>query len=334
MSAKPVGESPADDKFGRIGAAARGITESARRARPSLPSRFRAFPYTAPSTPTTVEALPKESNLELDYDTDWARGPGSRLARRVIQNGFVAPTVRVLTDPTIQGLDRLEGLKGPVVFVANHESHLDIGLLLTSIPERFRRRAFVAAASDYFFDARWKAALSALSLNAVPIERQKVSRRSSDQILALLRADWNLVIFPEGGRSNDGWGSEFKPGAAFLASRRGCPIVPVHLEGTGDVLPKGASRPKRHRCTVTFGFPIHPGDDDPRDISKRLEAAVTVLADECRTDFWTARQRAASNTSTSLRGPDGAASWRRTWERTAAEAKKQLRDERGKRDWP
>ena len=50
-------------------------------------------------------------------------------------------------------------VESPVIFAANHASHVDTALLLSSLPVRFRHRTVVAAAADYFFDRRWKADL-------------------------------------------------------------------------------------------------------------------------------------------------------------------------------
>ena len=71
----------------------------------------------------------------------------------------------------VEGTEYLDGVRGPVVFVANHSSHLDTPLILGSLPERFADRVAVGAAADYFFDARWRAALTALFFNAFPVER-------------------------------------------------------------------------------------------------------------------------------------------------------------------
>src|SRR5438874_2324096 len=79
-----------------------------------------------------------------------------------------------LAPPRVHGLDRLEAVDEPVIFAANHHSHLDTPLLITSLPERWRHRTVVAAAADYFFDSRVKGALSALVLGAVPVERARV----------------------------------------------------------------------------------------------------------------------------------------------------------------
>ena len=336
MSA-PVGESRADDRPWRLGPMVRSVTDRVPSMRPGamIPRSMRAFPFTAPTTPKGAVVPDEESTLGIDYDSDWARKPFVNSARRVIQESVLRAGIEAMTSPTVNGLDRLGGLDGPVVFAANHHSHVDTGLLLLTIPRRFRERAVVAAGADYFFDKRSKAILSALTINAVPIERLKVSRRSSDQLLALLADDWNLLIFPEGGRSPDGWGQDFKPGAAFLASRRGCPIVPVHIDGTDQVLPKGASRPKRNACTVTFGNPIRPGaDEDVRALGDRLGRAVAELADECQSDWWSARRNAALARTPELTGPEGVSGWRRQWQRTQRRAVRDVDKERGGRAWP
>ena len=65
------------------------------------------------------------------------------------------------------------------MFVANHHSHLDTTLVLTHLPTPWRHEMVVAAAADYFFDTRAKAALAAWAYGAVPMERKKVSRRSA-----------------------------------------------------------------------------------------------------------------------------------------------------------
>ena len=77
-------------------------------------------------------------------------------------------------------------LEAPVIFAANHASHVDTPLLLACLPLRFRHRTVVAAAADYFFDRRWKADAFSFLLGAIPIERTKVNRRSADLAAELL----------------------------------------------------------------------------------------------------------------------------------------------------
>ena len=93
----------------------------------------------------------------------------------------------------------------------------------------------------------WKGIIAALSLNAIPIDREVTGRKSADMIRDLIDDGWSLVIYPEGGRSPDGWGQEFKGGAAYLSSRTGAPVVPVFIDGTGAIFGKGMKRPKPGR---------------------------------------------------------------------------------------
>jgi 1-acyl-sn-glycerol-3-phosphate acyltransferase len=333
MSAKPVGESRADDRPWRRATLVRSIRDRIPGKR-VLPAKFSAFPFSSPNHPRGVERQHEVSELEVNYDTGWAREPGARVTRRAMQATVLRAGIQALTSPTVNGLDRIRNIDGPIIFAANHHSHVDTGLLLNSLPKKFRDRTIIAAGADYFFDKKWKAVTSALLLNAVPIERKKVSRRSSDQLLELLHDNWSLVIFPEGGRSPDGWGQDFKPGAAFLAIRRACAVVPVHIEGTSEVLPKGKSLPKRKPCTVTFGAPMFAQEgEDARAFSPRIESAVAILADEHRSDWWTSRRNAAAIDTPSLGGPQ-TSSWRREWARTASHKKTPITKNEKKRSWP
>ncbi len=291
------------------------------------------FPLRAPTVPTTVEPPVEEPTTGAHYDTEWARRFPARWTRTVLLESLIRPTVAALADPQRRGLDRIADLDAPAIFAANHHSHVDAGLLLSSLPEPFRYKVFVGAAADYFFTNKVTGALSALVLNAIPIERTKVTRRSADQAAELLGDGWSMVIFPEGGRSPDGWGQPFRGGAAYLAIRCGVPIVPVHLRGTGRILPKGASRPRPGPATVTFGRPIWPREgEDTRRLNARLEQAVAAIADETTTDWYTARVRAHAGTTPGLTGPT-TGEWRRRWDRREALARRRPRSTRSP-SWP
>jgi 1-acyl-sn-glycerol-3-phosphate acyltransferase len=298
----------------------------------SLPRLPRpGFPFSAPTVPDTVEALPPKHRLGADYETAWARRFPARLARVVLLEAVMRPAVAALGAPERAGIDRLSGLTdGPVIFAPNHHSHLDTPTLLTSIPEPWRYKVFVAAAADYFFTNHVTSAASALALGAIPLDRSKVSRRTADQSAELLDDGWSMLIFPEGGRSPDGWGQPFRGGAAYLSSRCGVPVVPVHLEGTGRILRKGAKRPTPSQVRVTFGTPMRPADGEATHrYAERIERAVAELADEATTDWWQARRRAADGTTPALTGPSAPA-WRRAW----ALGDRSRKRRRQTRDWP
>jgi 1-acyl-sn-glycerol-3-phosphate acyltransferase len=253
------------------------------------------------------------------------------MARVLLVEGVMRPGVAALGAPERAGLDRLHGLAdGPVIFAPNHHSHLDTPVMLTSIPEPWRHKVVVGAAADYFFRNHVTSAASALAMSAIPIERSKVTRTSARQATALLEAGWSMLIFPEGGRSPDGWGQPFRGGAAYLSNRTGAPVVPVHLEGTGRILRKGAKWPTPANVRVTFGDPLFPleGESAGR-YADRIERAVAVLADEATTDWWRSRQRAATEATPALTGPTAPA-WRRAW----ALGDRSRKRRRETRPWP
>lgn len=286
------------------------------------------FPWTAAPWPAALDRPRSTSALGVDYDTAWARRPAARLVRLVALETLGLPALHALARPRVVGADRLIGLEGPVVFAANHASHLDSPLVIAGLPERFRHRTVFAAGADYFFDRPWKAHASALFLNAIPIERTKVSRSAAELPAALLAEGWSLVIYPEGGRTPDGWSQGHRGGAAFVASRAGVPVVPVWLEGTYDILPKGASRPRPGHTSVCFGRPlVLRAGEDARRFAQRIEQALDQLADEQSNGWWVARRRAGDGHTPSTRGPE-AAPWRRAWTRPGAQSS--ARD----RTWP
>jgi 1-acyl-sn-glycerol-3-phosphate acyltransferase len=276
--------------------------------------------FSRPTWPGTLPRPAKRLNIGVDYDTAWTRAPWARIVRRILVDNVTRPFVTVVTSPKVFGSEHLDPLDGPVIFAANHSSHLDTSIVLACLPERFRRRTVVAAAADYFFDRPWKAALWSLSLGTIPMERTKVNRRSAELAASLLTDRWNLVIFPEGGRSRDGWGQEFRGGAAYLAKRCDVPVVPVHLRGVRPVFPKGERTLRRGKVEVRFGDPLWPSDatgasgreEDARHFAARIEESVALLADEAETDWWSARVRAAAGQTRAFRGPD-ASPWRRAW---------------------
>lgn len=301
----------------------------ARRPDPVARLRSLGFPYTSAPAPRGVEPPARIDDLGDHYDTEWARRPAARWSRIAALSTVGRVVTEATCRPEVRNTDRLDAVSGPVVFVANHHSHLDTALLLTTIPLPWRHELAVAAAADYFFDRRSTATVAAWAYGAVPMERHKVSRRSADRAATLLGDGWSLLIFPEGGRSPDGWGQEHKGGAAYLGVRCGVPIVPIHLDGTGRILPKGSSRPRPGTVRVNFGAPLlATEDEDARQFAHRVEAAVAELADETTSDWWSARRRAASGATPSLRGDD-LDGWRRDWVSPDRRPRQRLR-----RRWP
>jgi 1-acyl-sn-glycerol-3-phosphate acyltransferase len=268
-----------------------------------------------PQVPRSAEpyVIPKETSV---FPTRWARTPAAIAVREVLQKGALNSVLRWEVNPQVSGLDSLLKLNGPALIVANHSSHLDTPLVLCTLPDGMRRKTAVAAAADYFFDTWWRATASAIVFNTFPIERRggKLSSTPCD----LLADGWNVVVFPEGTRSPDGWMERFRMGAAYLAVEHGVPVIPVGIKGSFAAMPRGRGWPVPGRPTVAvrYGDPLMPAEgESAREFAPKISAAVSALLDEESTTWWEARRRVAAGTSPSQSGPD-AARWRRVWEST------------------
>ncbi len=291
--------------------------------------RFIARP---PTRPKGVEKKAELPTTGVYYDTDWAHRPLAKFVRRVGVWGFFKPAVALYASPKVVAADRLDDVEGPVIFAANHHSHADTSVLLATLPSHLRNDLAIAAGADYFFPNKVAAAASALLIGAIPIERQKISRLSIDNSLKALSAGRSLLIFPEGGRSPDGWSGEHRPGAAFLAKQSGAKVIPVYLDGTGNVLPKGQNWPSRSRVAVVFGSPMSMSDvEDSRAFAKRVEDRVNELADEFQSGWWQARKNAHSLVTPETTGPEAGA-WRRRW--ALGPKPGQRRSSESARKWP
>jgi 1-acyl-sn-glycerol-3-phosphate acyltransferase len=199
--------------------------------------------------------------------------------------------------------------------VANHASHLDTPLILGSLPNRIGKRVAVGAAADYFFDARWRAAVTALIFNAFPIERYGSKRRSS-LAPGLLDDGWSLLLFPEGTRSEDGWMSTLRLGAAQLCVSKGVPAVPVVLRGTFAAMPRGRNWPVpgRPRVVVRYAKPLIPAaGEGARGFHERMVRTVSQLWAEEDIGWYRSLREQADERLALPVGPP-VAEWRRVWQ--------------------
>lgn len=248
------------------------------------------------------------------FPTTWSRTRPAAAVRRGLQRGVLAPLLRSQLRITVEGREVVREAAGTSLILApNHASHLDAPLVLSSLPPEVRRNTTTVAASDYFFDAWWRASLTALVFNAVPIDRTVGTHRELPA--DLLASGDHLLVFPEGTRSHDGYASRFRHGVAKLALDTGAPVVPIAIQGSWRAMPRGQAWPSRGRPEVrlSFGAPVRPRQDEPTSaLTGRLEAAIAALMDEQNTDWWTAMRNAHTAATPSLHGPQ-TADWRRRW---------------------
>lgn len=137
----------------------------------------------------------------------------------------------------------------PSVFMANHLSFLDGPLLFYLIPQVVR----VILKKEIFRIPiiGWSMGF----VGFVPVDRKglKSGRRSIERATQLIKTKgYSYLIFPEGTRSRDGKMQSFRRGAFFLAINSEAPIVPITIEGTYDLMPKGSPLTKKGTIRVIF----------------------------------------------------------------------------------
>ncbi|PTL79389.1 AMP-binding protein [Vitiosangium sp. GDMCC 1.1324] len=136
--------------------------------------------------------------------------------------------------------------------IANHTSHLDMGLIKVVLGEQGQRLTTLAA-RDYFFDTPLKRAYFENFTDLIPMDRHGSLRESLRMAGNALQQGFNLLIFPEGTRSVTGELLEFKPTLGYLALTYGVDVLPVYVKGAYEALPKGRMLPKSRELEAHVG---------------------------------------------------------------------------------
>jgi long-chain acyl-CoA synthetase len=208
----------------------------------------------------------------------WPRAWLARATRAALRP-VISAVVGAIAPAHVVGLAHLRCVRPPVIFVANHTSHLDTPMLLRALPRAWAERVAVAAAADYFFANRLRGAAVGLLLNAFPFSRAGASGPTLDHCADLLDGGWSLLLYPEGTRTRTGQIGPFREGVGLLAVELGVPVVPMRVDGLYNVLPKGRILPHRGPVTVWIGRPLHvaePGTSYDR-AAAQIEEAVRAL---------------------------------------------------------
>jgi len=234
-----------------------------------------------------ISAPPRRSELPR-----WSRRRLARAVRNVALIALWLPLTRMFAHAQVAGLEHLASLQAPIIFVSNHQSHLDTPLILSVLPRRFRHRTAVAMWKEYFDAHFWPErhtrfewsresliyGLVVLFFNAFPLPQTEIGARESLRYLGDLVSDeWSILYFPEGERTEAGEIHTFQPGIGLIASRLGVPIVPIRLRGVEKVLHRHAHWPQPGRVEVVFGSALQLRGEDYSAIAKRIEDAVRGL---------------------------------------------------------
>lgn len=172
----------------------------------------------------------------------------------------LAFVIRLITGVRID--PRLEAGGPQRVYFANHSSHLDFVVIWAALPDSARKRVRPVAAAEYWECGPVRRWLSDKVFHAVLIPRDLAKMREQNPLEimgAALEEGADLIVFPEGTRSETGRLGVFKPGLFHLATRRqNLALIPVFLENLNRILPKGEGVPVPLMGSAHFGEPIDP----------------------------------------------------------------------------
>jgi 1-acyl-sn-glycerol-3-phosphate acyltransferase len=215
-----------------------------------------------------------------------ARLVGQSLATRLLY-GFVRGLLLLLCKVwfrvSVSGREHLPRT-GAYIIAPVHRSNIDTPLssFVTSRRVRFMGK-------DSLWKDKYIGAFLSL-LGGFPVTRGAADLEALKRCVAVLDAGEPLVMFPEGTRQHGPVVHQLFEGTAYVALKRGVPIVPVGIGGSQRVMRKGSKMIWPHKCHVTIGRPIaveHGGSgrvDRARmtEITAQLSAALQVVFDDAR----------------------------------------------------
>ena len=163
---------------------------------------------------------------------------------------------------TAKGCEQVED-RIPRIYMTNHQSYFDILGLLAYLPVDFKFLLKQELMRIPLFGFAMKRA------GYIGIERNDARKavKSMQRAAERIRNGASVLIFPEGTRSEDGRLQDFKRGGFKLALKSRCDIVPVAIQGSRRIMPKGSFTIRQGRFTLSVGKPIPVGDYTGKDIA-------------------------------------------------------------------
>ena len=221
----------------------------------------------------------------------WARRQPAASVRRAMQSVLFLPLFRHYIPLSVRGLGFLEDVAPPVIFAANHTSHLDTVALLSALPSGWRAKLAPAARQQHFFPGlprpgpgrriglRIQYWLACGLFNSYPLSQDFGQIRDALRYTGeLVGAGFCPLVYPEGMLSPDGGLRPFRHGIGLMAARLEVPVVPVHLHGLFDVMSVHDRWPRPGSVRVEFGSPVIPGSgEDYARLAERVETCIRGL---------------------------------------------------------
>ena len=173
----------------------------------------------------------------------------------------------------VSGTENIDTTKH-YIFVGNHRSYTDILVLFAAGGVAGCHFTFMAKKELFRIPFLGKAMKF---LHVIGVERGSASKAAKSLLdaIEIIRAGKNVVIFPEGTRSNDGHTlSPFKKGAFTIAKRAEVDVIPFVIEGTEKYMPKKGFGMYKADVSIKFYQPISTHDKIDTEIMNEAENVI------------------------------------------------------------
>ncbi len=251
--------------------------------------------FTAASTLGDLEKMlrqPAEQRTDFHYPR-WARNSLLGAVRVFIYYLLSYPAMMLMALPRIRGRENLRHLRGPVLFIANHVTQVDIGFIMAALPLRYRHRLAVAMLGELLHSMRhppadmpllkrWMEKVSyglvVALFNVFPLPQRTGFRESFAYAGESVDRGYSILVFPEGKRTQNGELSPFQAGIGILATHLNIPVVPIRIDGLFDLKKAGKKFSRPGSVTVSIGSAIrYAAEEEPSKIARDLEARMRQL---------------------------------------------------------
>jgi long-chain acyl-CoA synthetase len=248
----------------------------------------------ATSAPATVaqSRLSSAADTRNDVYPHWTWSWPSQVVRAAFIEWVMRPVAWLLAAPSVQRESPLK-IDKPLLLVANHISTYDAPLVLYALPGPVRRHVAVAMTADLLGDWRKRRNQGPWILNALgpltwllvtglfnvfPLPHSVGFRRSFQHAGEALDRGYNVLVFPEGRRSDEGILQSFRPGIGLLVTESETQVLPVALAGLG-AMKAGRQRWFRSgKLKIVVGSPMSfDPAASPEEITTRLHAEMARL---------------------------------------------------------
>ncbi len=232
-------------------------------------------------------AGPKAADQHLYWHWPW--NPLMQFVRATFLEIVAMPLTRFLARPSV--VQRVTHWpSSPVLIVCNHLTSYDGPFILYALPGNIRRRVAIAMAGEMLLNYRqgrnqgnWY--LNFLApfaywlitplFNVFPLPQFSGFRRSFQHAGEALDRGYNVVVFPEGHRSDDGKPQPFKAGTGLLWKSLGTDAIPVCIHGLGELKVSGERWFRSGKITVSVGEPLRLDPTlSPEELTEQLRQAV------------------------------------------------------------